>query len=410
MKINVGNHGYVTDEVSSVDIKDFNSNLENRIKSVTDIAAISRGKLGSNNPTARFKHLLKEAAYNYPVDLLNECSRDVLPEEEERLINTAGRPLEFCPVILRISYCCQSDPTYTLRAFNGELFIDDITDTDLFPLLRFSYVDDFTIHTNYRAVYNFLLDYYNKHGIEGDPADKIPFTSNERFRTIDNGDDKPEKIRILITEENPVIKFKVLRVKAPMFVWAHFMTHTQLSKISQSDRVSEQEDYWLPDDINKRIHDLDLSTLDSIKNVKLSKAIEDLKSIIVRKSTEIFWDERSNGLTAMEAVELIRKHTEPIIKELFLNTLSQDHVQRFLKLLGYEREIYSRAPYYFKYKEFVIGGWLNDPYGWGHLLLERDGYSDIRKSWTQKETKEFSIAIREILFSITIREILENQD
>lgn len=364
MKINIGYKGYVTDEVSTVDIKDFNSNLENRVKSVTDIAAISRGKLGSNNPSLRFKHLLKEAAYNYSVYVLNECSHDVLPEVDERLVNTAGRPLEFCPVVLRISICDPTDLTYTLSSLDGEVIIEEIEDIDLFPLLRFSYVDDYTIYTNYRAVYNFLLDYFKKHGIDEDPADIIPF----------------------LTYENEANKYRVLRVKAPMFVWAQFMTHTQLSKISQSDRVAEQEDYWLPEDIFDRILNYNLSDIDnkSIPTREDMNILEIKNQLINFNNTIVDKDERYEA-------------QYDYLSKIFLYVLVQNEIQDLLKKLGYKREIYSRALHYFKYKEFVIGGWMNDPHTWGHLLLERDGYSEIRKSWTQKETKEFSVAIREIL-------------
>ena len=365
MKINIGHKGYVTDEVSTVDIKDFNSNLENRIKSVTDIAAISRGKLGSNNPSLRFKHLLKEAAYNYSVYVLNECSHDVLPEVDERLVNTAGRPLEFCPVVLTITNLDPYKQVYTLTSFNGEVIIDEIEDVDLFQLLRFSYVDENrNIYTNYRALYNFLVGYFKKYGISENPEDIIPF----------------------LTYEHEAKKYRVLRVKAPMFVWAQFMTHTQLSKISQSDRVAEQEDYWLPEDIFDRILNYNVSDRDN-------------KSIPTREDMNIL--EIKNHLinfnnTIKDKDERYEAQYDYLSK-IFIYVLVQNEIQDLLKKLGYKREIYSRAPYYFKYKEFVIGGWMNDPHTWGHLLLERDGYSEIRKSWTQKETKEFSIAIREIL-------------
>ena len=386
MKINIGHKGYVTDEVSTVDIKDFNSNLENRIKSVTDIAAISRGKLGSTTPNLRFKYLLKEAAYNYSVHVLNECSHDVLPEVDERLVNTAGRPLEFCPVVLRISkskgytfftrpqlnmtninianICDPTDLTYTLLSLDGEVIIEEIEDIDLFPLLRFSYADNYTIYTNYRAVYNFLLDYFKKYGISENPEDSIPF----------------------LTYENEANKYRVLRVKAPMFVWAQFMTHTQLSKISQSDRVSEQEDYWLPEDIFDRILNYNLSDIDN----KSIPTREDMNILEIKNNLINFNNTIADKDERYEA-------QYDYLSKIFLYVLVQNEIRDLLKKLGYKREIYSRAPYYFKYKEFVIGGWMNDPHTWGHLLLERDGYSEIRKSWTQKETKEFSIAIREIL-------------
>ena len=66
MKIDIYDDGisYVTDEVSTVSANGANVNEENRIKFVTDLAAISRGNYESKNPEVRYKKLLKEAAPN----------------------------------------------------------------------------------------------------------------------------------------------------------------------------------------------------------------------------------------------------------------------------------------------------------------------------------------------------------
>jgi hypothetical protein len=72
-----------------------------------------------------------------------------------------------------------------------------------------------------------------------------------------------------------------------------------------------------------------------------------------------------------------------------------------LKALGYPREIWSRAPYYFKMKQFVMTGWANDDNAWPHFLRERNAYADDGgpKNWTQPETKEYAVTIRNILES-----------
>ena len=50
--------GYVTDEISTVSTDLANYSEEHRIKFVTDLAAVSRGKDESNNPEGRYKQLL----------------------------------------------------------------------------------------------------------------------------------------------------------------------------------------------------------------------------------------------------------------------------------------------------------------------------------------------------------------
>ena len=124
--------------------------------------------------------------------------------------------------------------------------------------------------------------------------------------------------------------FFIVRLKVPMFVWEQLMTHTRISKLSQSDRVSTEDEYWYP-------HDLEATM-----------GIKDFKS------------------------ELLDKYPQPVI-------------QSMLKEAGYKREIYQRAPYYFKMKNFVMGGWAHDPYGWISLFLER-GVFPCTRTWTQKET------------------------
>ena len=63
--------GYVTDEVSSVPTALANLTQETREKFVTALAAVSRGKDESKNPSARFKALLKEAAPNSKEDIVD---------------------------------------------------------------------------------------------------------------------------------------------------------------------------------------------------------------------------------------------------------------------------------------------------------------------------------------------------
>lgn len=359
MKIELFNNGYVTDEVSSVDSSEANINLENRIKFVTDIAAISRGKEKSNNPESRYKHLQKEAAINIGIRDLNELDRDVNVSNEKDVqdnINTVGRPFEFIPVVVKV--LIDNNSGVITDENDNELHkVNDITDViDIVTdLSRYGYNVKNTITDNLfkRGCIEYTIYTNGRNYIY--VANKYNFTNKEIPFCVSIG-------------------FKVLRVCAPMYSWGQIMTHTQLSKISQSDRVSESDDYWLPDDIVEKLLSIDTNEL---KDEYVTDFLYYFKKVVNTNSD----------------VDNIRKY----IIYNFLNVLPQNSVQKLLKLGGYKREIYSRAPYYFKYKEFIIGGWLNDPKGYGHMLLERDAYENIRTSWTQDETKAYAKAIKNVL-------------
>ena len=79
------NLGYVDSDPSSVLAWEANVSEENRIKFVTDLAAISRGKSEANNPEKRYQHLLQEAAPNTMLDA-------------GLLRKHASRPLEFLKI------------------------------------------------------------------------------------------------------------------------------------------------------------------------------------------------------------------------------------------------------------------------------------------------------------------------
>lgn len=303
--------GYVTDEVSSVPTYKANYSQTNREKFVTDLAAISRGKHESKNPSIRFKSLLTEAACNTP-----------------------SRPMEFLPVIL--TYRVVPDASgYTIEI----QLKDDKIKTMRFEVFnntlgKFSYIEPPYIYTNLRAVINAGIAY-----------EDVPYNTSEKDL---------ERMK----------QFKALRANVSMFVWAQVPnTHTQISKEAQSDRVTGSYYYWLPTDLGQRIRE----------------APEDIKNISHFKK------------------QCYTHTTDEFIPNSFvhymLNVYNQDEVQQLLKDLGYKREIWSRAPYYLKYKECVMTGWYNDPHVWQHLFLERGAKPNIWKNWTQGPTELFVKAI-----------------
>lgn len=391
---------YVTDEVSTIPTYLSNTTYENRVKFTTDLAAISRGKSESNNPETRFLHLLKEAATN-PTDLnnlydvvvkeLNESNIHLYDERsgetvklnstddkykeiiyyEETIRYTdeyptgvltlpgylystlfkhqdynkkASRPLEFLPVVL---YIMKTEEGYKIELNNAILVVSL---KDFIKLCKFGYLEEiigiedyYRLYTNFRNVYNYLRDVYLTHS-NVVIANLVPYNSPEDLQN-----------------------FRAIKLRTGMYNWAQLVTHTQISTESQSDRVSEEKNYWLPDDLDERIYNVDL---DTIKDDKIKQEIRLLQ--VERIPSDEF-------------------------EEKMLNQWSQNLTQSILKYLGYKREIWSRAPYYFKYKEFVMTGWVNDPSVWNHLLLEREAYPNIHKSWVQPETVKIVDAIRQVI-------------
>jgi len=340
------NISYVTDEVSSVPINEANLNEENRIKFVTDLAAISRGKHGSANPAKRYKALLKEAA---------PMHKEVIKSQEDvnyKAKLSPSRPLEFIGVVLGYNYL-ECDPGYiNIIDIHGDklskdntilqLTIDEFNNT----LGKYSYMANGAIYTNMRAVINTGITY-----------DSIPYNS-------------PDDLK----------EFKALRAMVPMFVWAQVPnTHTAISKEAQSDRVSENNKYWLPHDLTERITKYVEGYIRDLTKTTINTNIEELYSIIAISESDI-----GNG-----------EPREAIVS--YLLNISQVSVQHIFKLLGYKKEVYSRAMFYFKYKEFVITGWNIDPDVWEHLFIERNNIKEVHKNWTQHETEQFVGSIKEII-------------
>lgn len=284
---------------------------------VTSIAAISRGKDKSNNPEKRWEHLLKEAA-----------------------MGTAGRPLEYYGAVFEVVFYSHMvniipygilDEKYKIKNMDTLDFINKIA--------RYSYLsrlgdDRYLLCTNYRTMLN-----------AGWKVEEIPPLPEGWYKD----------------------GFKIVKIRCPFFVWAQLMTHTRLSKISQSDRVSGSDEYWLPDDIFIRIKN---------KREELS-------------GTSLYYDRVLSNVKLNDRDSLLNS---------IINDVSQNDAQEFFKELGYPREIWSRAPYYFKMKTFIMGGWSHDPAVWKNLFLERGVCpEEWNKTWVQKETKEVVEMIKEIV-------------
>lgn len=276
-------------------------------KLASEIAAVSRNKNESKNPEKRFDSLIKEAA-----------------------LSTPSRAFEFLPVILKAhvfkGYVQLEPLRYGHSHYPKSVNID--LNVFLSKIARFSYVEidenqsEYLVYTNARTLLK-----------AGYHFEDIPVYS-----------------------QSYVDDYRIVRITCPYFVWAQLMTHTALSKISQSDRVSGTDEYWLPDDILDKYH--------SLHDVRI-KTEEEFKQSLL---------------------------------DIILTEAPQEMVQNEFRKMGYPREIWSRAPYYFKMKTFIMGGWRNDPHTWDNLFLERGVYPDRwKKTWVQKETKEVATMIEKIV-------------
>jgi len=321
--IEIYGDGYVTSKVSTIPTNEVNKDEESRVKFVTDLAAISRGKDSANNPVKRFNSLLKEAA----------------PYEGNEN-GSPSRPLEFAGVILEYVFINNiyriilGDKRYDfdIAFFNNNLGRYSYTTND--GELTSPYGK---IFTNVRACVNAGIKY-----------EDMPFASREDLHLYDN--------------------FKALKIKVPMFVFNHLITHTALSKEARSERVVSLDscDYWLPEDFIERVLNSDVKS-------------------------DIDVSCRNNLLV------LVESGNKKDIVNYLLHAPSQAEVQKFFKDLGYPKEIYQRAMLEFRYKEMLMVGWVNDPNSWTHLFLERNAMKDNWKNWTQSQTEEAVVAMKEII-------------
>jgi len=146
----------------------------------------------------------------------------------------------------------------------------------------------------------------------------------------------------------------VFKLNIPMFLRDQIITHTQLSKVNKSNRVGKQNDtYYLPNDILCKYN----------SEHKDNYVIKDLDSLIDR----------------------------------FVNELSPNSVKDLLKSLGYNKEIWTRWPNQMKYGVMSLGGWIQDRNGFKNLLLERSAIPEQWKNWTQVETKNVCINIKDLI-------------
>ena len=346
MEVQLWENGYVktiTDKLGC-EYYQINTSKENRVNAVTSIAAISRGKDKSSNPTKRYQHLLREVAPNIDYYTLTTLDANSVTIEKE-----AGRPLEFCPVVLtgiatnkNISIANIPYPSIKIALNNKDKEIGLAEFMN--KIGRFSYIDVeqpdlYSIYTNARTLLN-----------AGIPEEDIPLN---RFTEL--------------------LDYFVVEAKIPYFAFAQIRTHGLLSQVAVSERVTEEDEYWLPVDV-----------LNKVKTILTRSYVMSLDLGCEENAIYRYMARIEKATTTQELVKIFLEL--PVTK-----------VRDILKTAGYKKEIYNRWPNHMKYKTFIIGGFLGDPYQWGHFLLEREAFEGLLKSWVQPTTKETAIAIKNLI-------------
>lgn len=296
----------------------FNENEESRIMLTTKIAAISAGKEEASNPEKRYKALMKEGVGETP-----------------------SRPFEFIPCVFKIIKMPKTQEPDILfsTAESGIILPMD----KAMKFTKHGFLEDGYFYTNARNVLKF-----NKEADNTPNYQALPYYKDD------------EELKEIINK-----KFKVFKLRVPMFVFNHLVTHTQVSKVTKSDRVSgfKSNILWLPEDFHTRV---------------LEAKKEELLSIVSYE-----------GL-----VELLQSKDAEIISELFTDKLTQTQVREILKLLKYPKEIYQRAVMEMRYKDFALCGWMVED-SLINLLRERGAMED--KNWVQKETKQVALVLKELI-------------
>lgn len=261
----------VNTDVSAVNIEDIigckyseiNMNEENRINAITAIAAISRGNDKSKNPLNRYKALLKEAGGNEnytSLKFMDDC------QMTKKIDKAPGRPLEFLPVVVSISFM----PDNLVGLYTKKTFNTLNLNTFLNYVMPFSYIDENKLYTNARALLNAGIKYEN-----------IPYNNSGELKD-----------------------YFITKASAPYFTFAQVRTHGKLSQIAVSARVVGEDEYWLPEDIVNRVYDniknemLPLlqrndytkeSVLEYLLNLKINEARDYLKSLGYKKEIYNRW-------------------------------------------------------------------------------------------------------------------------
>ena len=128
--------------------------------------------------------------------------------------------------------------------------------------------------------------------------------------------------------------YRAVHVVAPYFLYGQASTHTQITSVSHSNRYTESGlGYWKPSEVSL---------------------------------AQIDWD-------------------------LYVGRTPPRELQDTLRRYGItRREVYARGSDMLQYREFTLGGYLNNPNAWPHFCLQR--YSDLHTQLEMRQLTKLIIA------------------
>jgi len=364
MQIDILNGGYVKTIEDKIGCKynDIPKTYDNMVNAVTSIAAITRGKDKSNNPEKRFISLLKEARPDFTFYEIEERQN----EEDFFKLRQAGRSLEFVP--LKFTYFTESGFTYLLNDENNETI--KIPDYSFEELKKFSHIEDRTIYTNLRALFNVVSKYV------------LSFNKRKYNRVINSDDVKYVLGKLGDAIFMSVDDYFVAEIKAPYFAFAQLRTHGLITQVAYSNRYADNEDMWVPEDLLEKF----LDNKEGIINFLTEREA-------LRAQAFIPINLLDRELLSKEDINL---NANKVLEDFFLNIPTKVG-RELLKELGYEDEIIRRFPSFMEFKTWIVGGWLNNPYQWGHFLLERGAWDN--NTHVQKATNEVAKSLRKLILN-----------
>jgi hypothetical protein len=339
----------VTKNGFEVELIPFNAKTrEEQIKWVTDLAAVSYGKKESSNPNKRYESLAKESVNIFTLSPRCPVCGELLKKNKDETISCeCGYKLKdklsffemllFFPELFKVEKG-PSRPLEFSPAFLSAVITDEGKKYVVFNIDEFEEITDEQF--DHLVKFSTVISHYGKY---------IFLTSERTVNTI--GFD----IKDGSFGEG---EYFAVRVRAPYFVFAQIRTHGQLSQVAVSDRWAKTEDeIWLPKDIDERF-----------------KKINDVLP---------------------PDFEVAIQNGEPLWKAMY-NYLTVPQAQALLKKMGYKQEIWKRWPNHLMFKEWVMGGYIKNIYGFINLLVQRGAFPEIYEDHTQDETKEVVRAIREV--------------
>lgn len=324
-------------------IQGFDNPNNGYVKDYTELV-----QYGNRSEEDRIKVASTLASVSRGKDTFNHPEKGYKRLLTEAAMNTGSRPIEFILVELDVQ----------LISVKENPMDHDNTGVPCFKLFlnnNKSLNMSLDIFNNYLGRYSYLYP------VEGSSND---FKLRTNLRALLNA-----KIPYEDIPYNDFLKdAKAIKLNIPMFVFNQLITHTAFSKESRSERVVtlDKSNLWLPEDFYQRVIDFDHSKMDR----NLAGYFIPLRITVSTKSYED---------TVAYLYEIPSKDLTKIFREL-----------------GYPKEIFQRVLLELRYKVMVMVAW-DEPNTWLHLYRERSALPEDWKNWTQEQTKQAVLTIKDTI-------------